>query len=118
MGGEGKEYEGIGGMSLKFSPHSERVAYAAKVGSKQFVVVDGKEQKQYDGVGLLTFSPQGNHIAYAAKRGDKWLVVIDGKEEKQYDIVYRGGVVFDSPDSLHYLAQRGNSIYLVKKWIK
>jgi hypothetical protein len=29
--------------------------------------------------------------------------------------VYRGGVIFGSPDSLHYLAQRGNSIYLVKK---
>ena len=36
--------------SLKVSPDSKRVAYGAKVGNKWFVVVDGKEGKQYDKV--------------------------------------------------------------------
>ncbi len=31
-----------------FSPDSKRVVYGVRLGSKQFVVVDGKEQKQYD----------------------------------------------------------------------
>lgn len=56
-----------------------------------------------------------------AKVSDKWFVVVDGKEEKQYDdIVTLGGgkVVFDSEDSLHYLARKGNSIYLVEEKIK
>jgi shikimate kinase len=60
-------------------------------------------------------------VAYVAKVSDKWFVVVDGKEEKQYDdIVTLGGgkVVFDSEDSLHYLARKGNSIYLVEEKIK
>jgi hypothetical protein len=47
-------------------------------------------------------------------------VVVDGKEEKQYDsIVTIGGgrVIFDSSDSLHYLAQKGKSIFLVEERI-
>ncbi len=53
--------------------------------------------------------------------GDKQFVVVDGEEGKKYDAI--GGIgekniVFDSSNSLHYLAQKGNSIYLVEERIR
>jgi hypothetical protein len=109
--------------TLKVSPDGKRVAYGARVGNKWFVVVDGKEKKQYDGIGKgsLIFSPDGKRVAYGAEVGDKWFVVVDGKEEKQYDdpLFWAGGrIVFDSPDGLHYLAREGSKIYLVEEKIK
>jgi len=73
--------------SFTVSPDSRRIAYVAKVGNKQLVVVDGKKEKEYDGImeGTLIFSPDGEHVAYGAQVDNKWLVVVDGKEEKQYD---------------------------------
>jgi len=67
----------------------------------------------------IRVSPDSQRVAYAAGIGKKQFVVVDGKEEKQYDAIVRGGlVVFDSFDSLHYLAVKGNSIYLVEENIK
>jgi hypothetical protein len=66
-------------------------------------------------------SPDSKRVAYGAIVGNKWFVVMDGKEDKQYDdIVILGGgkIVFDSADSLHYLALKGNSIYLVEEKMK
>lgn len=107
--------------SFRVSPDSRRVAYLAKMGNKQFVVVDGKEEKQYDSIGggTLIFSPDSKRVAYGATIGNKWFVVVDGKEEKQYDGLVKGGtIIFDSSDSLHYLARKGSIIYLVEKRIK
>ncbi len=113
-----------------FSPDSQRVAYVAGAGGKWVVVVDGKEGKQYDRIGLdshsLIFSPDSRRVAYIAKVGDtwfnNWFVVADGTEGKRYDSLIgrlawepepAGRIIFDSPDSLHYLAKKGNGIYLV-----
>jgi hypothetical protein len=60
-------------------------------------------------------------VAYGAGVGDKQFVVVDEDEGRQYDgIVTIGGgkIIFDSPDSLHYLAMKGNEIYLVEERIK
>jgi hypothetical protein len=80
----------------------------------------------------LKISPDSKRVAYAARAGQilglggKWFVVVDGKEEKQYDaIVTVGGgrVIFDSPDSLHYLAHsehylaQEGKVYLVEEEI-
>jgi hypothetical protein len=101
------------------------VVYVAVEGNKRFVVVDGKEGKHYDyiwGVGTLIFSPDSKRVAYAAEEGNKQFVVVDGKEGKQYvGIVTLGGgrIIFDSPDRLHYLAEKdGGGIYLVEEHIK
>ena len=107
--------------SFSASPDSKRVAYVAKAGDKWFAVVDGKEGKQYDRIGDPKFSPDSKLVAYVAKAGDKWFAVVDGKEGKQYDSILTlqgGGIVFDSSDRLHYLACKGNSIYLVEEIIK
>ncbi|MGB2768477.1 MAG: hypothetical protein WBC88_01975, partial [Candidatus Zixiibacteriota bacterium] len=59
-------------------------------------------------------------VAYMAQVGGKWLVVLDGEEGKVYDSIVAGGgggIIFDSPDNLHYLARRGNQIDLVEEKI-
>jgi hypothetical protein len=48
-------------------------------------------------------------------------VVVDRTEGKHYDdiFVYGGGrIVFDSPDSLHYLAVMSGNIYLVEERLR
>ena len=119
-GKEGKQYDSIVDLTLIFSPDSKHLAYIAKSGNKYFAVVDGKEGKQYDGIiETIIFSSDSRHVAYEAESGNKWFIVVDGKEGKQYDgfiaARFGGKVVFDTPDSLHYLAIKGSSIYLVEE---
>ncbi len=61
--------------------------------------------------------PDSQRVAYIAQVGSKWLVVVDGVEGKQYDGIMTK-TIFDSPDSFHYLAGKGNNIYLVEERIK
>ncbi|MBI4709544.1 MAG: PD40 domain-containing protein [Nitrospirae bacterium] len=87
--------------SLKISPDGKRAAYVVfTLDRKQFVDVDDKEGKRYDGILMNTpvFSPDSRRMAYAGQTDKKWIVVIDGKEEKQYDNIGAGSVTF-SPDS-------------------
>jgi dipeptidyl aminopeptidase/acylaminoacyl peptidase len=100
-----------------FSPDGQRVAYVARVGEKRFnvsekwsVVVDGKEQSPYEGIGGLTFSSDSRHVAYVAGEGPKQFVVVDGKEGRQYDGLVKGATcVFDSASELHFLARKNAS---------
>jgi Tol biopolymer transport system component len=107
-----------------FSPDGKRFAYAAVKDGKWFVVVDGKEEKKYDEVASLIFSPDSKRFAYAAFRDKKQFVVVNGVEGKQYDGIFKVGesgiakFIFDSPDSFHYLAAEGNSVYLVEEIMK
>lgn len=113
-----------------FSPDSQRVAYAAKVGEKWFAVVDGKEEESYDHIvdGPI-FSPDSKRVAYVAEEVAiglftptilRQFVVVDGKEGKPYDKILRR-VLFDSANELHYLAKkntmgyRNYDIYLVEE---
>jgi S1-C subfamily serine protease/WD40 repeat protein len=89
-----------------FSPDGRHLAYGARRGDKQFLVVDGKQGKAHDlpanqrgHLPLPTFSPDGSRLAYyvqysatPAKESqvpgpskDRWRVVVDGKEEKEFD---------------------------------
>jgi len=96
--------------SFTVSSDSKRMAYAARVGDKWFVVADGKEEKHYDGIvqGSLIFSPDSKRVMYAARVGDKWFVVADGKEEKHYDGIMKGFFIF-SPDSKRMALKRAKS---------
>ena len=63
----------------------------------------------------LAVSSDGKHVAYVAGRGNKRLVVVDGEEGKEYDGFLRGSkLVFDSPNSFHGLAFRGNRFFRVE----
>ncbi|MDI6741482.1 MAG: hypothetical protein QMD11_01990, partial [Smithella sp.] len=63
-------------LAFVASPDGKRVAYASRADNKQFVIVDGKEQKRYDGVGTnIVFSPDSQRVAYRVQSGKKQLVV-------------------------------------------
>ena len=85
------------GAEYTISSDSMRVAFVAKMGKKQSVVVDGQEHAQYDfiGGGSLVFSPDSRRLAYTANVDKKQFVVVEGQEQPRYDDV--GGLVF-SPD--------------------
>ena len=108
--------------SFKVSPDSKRIAYVAGEGSKWRVVVDGKEEKQYDATGAgPIFSPDNRRVAYAAGVGNKSFVVVDEIEgTPYYAIISMGGgrIVFDRPDSFHYLVQKDSEFYLVEERIE
>ena len=102
--------------SLTVSPDNMHVAYGARKGNKWFVVVDGQEGKQYDGLtsGTPIFSPDNKRVAYGAMTEKKWFVVVDGQEGKQYDGIVKGSIIKFNPDgSIYYLAIKGNGTYLV-----
>ena len=107
-----------------FSPDSQRLAYAAAVHeAKQVVALDGRESKAYTGikVGLLAFSPDSRHLAYGAQGDKGWVMVLDDQEGKPYEnLLSLGGgkIVFDAPDRFHYLATRGQDIYVVQEQLK
>jgi hypothetical protein len=74
------------------SPDGSRVAYAARSGEREFVVVDGAEGPPYDEIDFshvqyVQFWGPGQSIVYAARRGAKRHVVSDGEEGPAYDSV-------------------------------
>jgi hypothetical protein len=81
VGGMGQRpYDGIGG--LNFSPDSRHVAYVAGAEARQFVVVDGDEGKQYDGLvkGTRCEFDSASELHYLAKKNTS-------SDGKSYDIV-------------------------------
>ncbi|MDI7246652.1 MAG: hypothetical protein QME92_04165 [Bacillota bacterium] len=109
----GPEYDQIGHIvkgvyvstDIVFSPDGERLAYAARKGTKWIVVVDGKEGPAYDEIGAgrfssqtgsLAFSSDGMHFAYVAIKGKNNHLVLDGKEGPPYQGIEQ--VTF-SPDA-------------------
>jgi len=113
-----------------FSPDSQRVAYVAKRG-KWFVVVDGQAGKRHTRIEerSLVFSTDSRRVAYVAlvparrwgfiKLGQRSLVVIDGQEGSRYDSIVApresGGIIFDLPNQLYYIARKGHAFYLVEE---
>ncbi len=84
----------------------------------EYGVLPARERKDYDTMAgePVTFSPDSKRVAYAANRGGKWSVVVEGKEGRAYDgfpSPAGARIVFDSPNELHYLALKGNEIYLI-----
>jgi len=110
-------------FGIVYSPDGKRMAYVTDRGGRRFVVVDGKEGKQYQKVTALQFSPDGKRLAYEAEGGYKWnrysfgmrptrYVVVDGVEGKEYDSV---GLIVFSPDGKHvvHAASAGRNSLLV-----
>jgi Tol biopolymer transport system component len=102
-------------MEIVFSPNSKRLAYHISVaGRASRVVVDGTKSALYERIehGSLKFSSDSKHVAYwAAPFSGEWRVYVDGLSTGKYDgALFRSELVFDGPDSLHALAQRGDQI--------
>jgi hypothetical protein len=106
--------------AIVFSPDRQHVAHCASMGNSAFVVLDDQQQQPYDIVGKPVFSPDGRHLAYMGRKGDERYVVVDGKQGNPYDFILstdQGGIYFDSANSFHYLAERGDKIVLVEEKI-
>lgn len=122
-GNESNNYTEVWGLT--FSSDSKHLAYAARDSRNgkeiQFVVVDGKEGKQYlhdwHGQGILcgpVFSPDGKVVYVANDGGKAEFIVVD--ETRKIDPWYRlsgSSLIFDSPDSFHYLGTNETGSYIV-----
>ncbi len=115
-GKEGTHYQDALQVTAVFSPDNNHFAYAAEMDSKRMIVVDEKESSKYNDVMLICFSPDNKHVVSAVRIGDKENVVVDGVNGESYDSVMgQGNIVFDSPNSFHYLGLKGGEIFLVQE---
>jgi hypothetical protein len=110
------EYDDLG--TPKFSPDSQRLAYLAQKNGRWMMAEPGKEGELYDDIkGTFYFSDDSRHVAMVAYDNQRQLVVINGVEGNRYDeIITLGGVAklhFDDGGSIHYLARKGNDLFLV-----
>jgi WD40 repeat protein len=105
-----------------FSPDGKRLAYLAQASGKTLLVENGKEQKPYDNIKPeVYFSDDSRHLAIVASSGGQQMVVVNNLEGNRYDtIVTTGGakVHFDSADRFHYLATKGDQLYLVEETLQ
>jgi Tol biopolymer transport system component len=124
----GAEYAEIADP-IVFSGDGRRMAFAARRGPVQFVVVDEREEHSYAGVmaETLAFSPMGRDLVYAAAKDvNKRVVTVSGVEGRTFDAVglrgldcrlpQRCGVIFDAEGAFRYLAWLGDRVYLVRNW--
>jgi hypothetical protein len=58
-------------------------------------------------------------VAYAVQEGSQQFIVVDGREGNRYTQIIGPGayrrIVFDTSDSLRYLALKGEEVYLVEE---
>jgi Tol biopolymer transport system component len=94
-----------------FSPDGSRLAFVARLGEQECVIVDDSKGPLFDRVYSLHFSPDSHHLAYWAKRSGKSFLVWDQSPGPPVD-GYREpasmwpdpGVLEFSPDGQHVAA--------------
>jgi hypothetical protein len=85
-------YESAEGLS--YSPDGRSYAFAASMGGKWFVVVNGEPGPAFDRVVTPAFSPDGRRVVFRARRaGERFVVVADAKgqtlrEHSPYEQVF------------------------------
>ena len=118
-GREGKRHSDVLQSTTIFSPDNLRIDYAVEDYSKRFVVADDIEGLPYQDILHIAFSPNSRQLVYSARLNNKELVVVDGINGRMYDTLQGlGEIIFDTPDSFHYMARKGNDIFLVEEKIE
>ena len=100
-----------------FSQNSDHLAFVARKGSKNVLVLDGEELGYYDSINEIIFSPNGDRFAYAAVNDNKMMLVVDGEEVRsdQYSLLtfmvpsyYIDSLIFNYDGaSLAYIESKG-----------
>ena len=108
-----------------FSPDGQHVAVWAKAENREFVVLDGQPQPAFEKVDpwQLIFSPDSRRLATVVKNGKLNSIAVDGVPSSLgFDEVLpahssRQAIVFDSPDTFHYVGLRKQTFVLVDEQI-
>jgi hypothetical protein len=110
-----ERFEFMGTGTLRFSPDGNHVAYAARIGQKWSVVVDGQAGATFDAIGKpgVIFSHDGQHMAYMARTGQTWSLVLDGQPGASCDDYRVDSVVFSSDDKHLAYDARSNQKWFV-----
>lgn len=107
-----------------FSTTGHLMAYRAGEILSQRVVVNGKEERAYDGIvctilenpweGALVLGPDGRRVAYVTKQDHAWFVIVDDKVGPAYETVDKKTLCF-SPDGrrLGYAAKKNGKWFMV-----
>lgn len=115
-GAEGPRNGDVMQATTVFSPDNKRLAYVADNNSMRKVYEAGNESSLYNDIYFIAFSPDSKHIAYSVKLNGREFVVTDGLSGNKYDeIMGFGQVIFDTSDSLHYMALKDEKVYLVEQ---
>ncbi|MDY0362518.1 MAG: hypothetical protein RBR08_13775 [Desulforegulaceae bacterium] len=97
-------YPGIGKGTPFFAPVTGAAVFSVFSDYKDFAVIDGKEQKKYDGLGNVVSSIDGKNFAYRAQIGTNQLVVVNGKEGKKFDGIKNDPVFSPDGKRVAYIA--------------
>ncbi len=86
--------------------------YVAEDQGKEFVIIDGEKQKEYDEIyGYLRILSEGG-VAYLVKDNDKIFTVINGKEGKKYDEIDDFFITSDG-SKWAYAAKENRQMFIV-----
>jgi hypothetical protein len=97
-------YPGLGKGTPFFAPITDISVFTVFSDNKDFAVIDGKEQKKYDGLGNVVVSRDGKNFAYRAQDENGQFVVINGEEQKTYDGIKNAPVFSPDGKKVAYIA--------------
>lgn len=102
--------------SLVFDEAGAHLAYVARRGAAERVVLDEVEGEAFGGIApeSLAFSPEGKHLAYVARAGGRARVVFDGVPGPWYDAV-EGLTFAPQGERWAYVARRGARSLVVEE---
>ncbi|MGD0200596.1 MAG: hypothetical protein ABSD27_07595 [Bryobacteraceae bacterium] len=66
--------------TASFSRSGHHIAFTVEGEKTGRAIVDGREERPYDGVTNVDFAPNGEHYFYGGQRGETWFLVRDGRE--------------------------------------
>ena len=106
------ENTGRGGWAPVLSPDRRTVAYRAKEGKKEFIVIGDKKGEEFDEVRDHVFSPAGDSVTYRARINKRWFIVNAEQKGAEYDKV---GPPCYSPNGkkVAYAARDGKLTFIV-----
>jgi hypothetical protein len=112
-------FDGIGANSVVFSPNSDRTAYAARLGSTWYAVVDERVLSSHPHIvfGSLAFTLDSQHLAYAARARSGHVVLLDDEVLLTCDCIITiggGRIQMAQQNILRCLTLTAGAIYTVE----